>query len=182
MDKEAFYSCKLFENVQKKYIDAILEESKISKFKPGEYVVHEGDPGDGVYIVTEGRLEVVLEKDATNGEQPKVQHIADINKGEFFGEFCLLESQYRSASVLAKEQSELVFIDAVYFKKQIDLEVPGALEVVYNIAIELTERLKRTNQHVRELYDKTKEATPGSMQQQTDIAKFRELLMGDTLL
>jgi MFS family permease len=60
-------------------------------------VVHEGDEGDRVYLVADGRLEV-----SSNGRTLDV-----LETGELFGEMALLRGQPRSATVTALEDVTL---------------------------------------------------------------------------
>jgi MFS family permease len=63
----------------------------------GTTVVHEGDEGDRVYLVADGRLEV-----SANGRALDV-----LETGELFGEMALLRGQPRSATVTALEDVTL---------------------------------------------------------------------------
>jgi NADH dehydrogenase len=60
-------------------------------FEGGEVIFNEGDSGDYLYIITEGEVEVFN----------KEGHIANLKKGEFFGEMALLTQKRRSATVKA---------------------------------------------------------------------------------
>ncbi len=61
----------------------------------------QGEAGDCAYVVESGRVLVYLEIDQ------KVVPIAQIKKGEIFGEMSLIDSQPRSASVKATEDTVL---------------------------------------------------------------------------
>ncbi|MEO8692751.1 MAG: SpoIIE family protein phosphatase [Acidimicrobiales bacterium] len=66
----------------------------------GETLFREGDPADGAYVVLAGRF-AVLEGD----EQLNV-----LNPGELFGEIGAIGSGSRSATVIALDQAELLFL------------------------------------------------------------------------
>lgn len=66
------------------------------RFGKGEFVFHEGDAGDRIYVVKSGEVEVVRER----AEQGEIL-IARVGKGEYFGEMALLTDAPRSASVRA---------------------------------------------------------------------------------
>lgn len=61
----------------------------------GEIVIREGDPGDRVYFVESGSVEVTKEG----------RHIAYLGPGEIFGEIALLRAVPRTATVTATEDS-----------------------------------------------------------------------------
>jgi NADH dehydrogenase len=60
-------------------------------YEPGEVIFHEGDAGDRLYIILQGRAEVLRGEGA--------QRIAELRAGEYFGEVALLSSARRNATV-----------------------------------------------------------------------------------
>ena len=74
----------------------------------GEWLFREGDPGDSLYVVRLGRLEVVRE----GGEPATIRTLA---RGEVVGELALLTEDRRSASVRARRDSVLLRIDEADF-------------------------------------------------------------------
>lgn len=69
---------------------------------PGDIIVKEGDRGDTLYILTSGLLRV--ERQTNHGKDT----LGEIHKGGFFGEFALLESTERSATIEALSPSRLL--------------------------------------------------------------------------
>ncbi|MEM9398647.1 MAG: cyclic nucleotide-binding domain-containing protein [Verrucomicrobiota bacterium] len=64
----------------------------------GEVIVREGEPGDEMFIVGSGVVEVMK-----NISEDNVSVIATLGQNEFFGEMCVIEPIVRSATVVAKE-------------------------------------------------------------------------------
>jgi len=62
-------------------------------FEKDDIIFHEGDIGDYLYIITEGKVDVLKEKD---GKQEK---LASLSKGSFFGEMALLNERTRTATI-----------------------------------------------------------------------------------
>jgi anion transporter len=60
----------------------------------GEVIVKQGDPGDALYIVQSGAVEVTLEHDGL-----RVESVAILGPGECFGEMSLFTGQNRTATV-----------------------------------------------------------------------------------
>ncbi len=83
-------------------VEALAAVCEERSFEAGATVVKEGDPGDAMYIVKSGVLEVVKRLGAES------RHINLINAGEFFGELALIDGTPRSADVRAKEASVAV--------------------------------------------------------------------------
>ena len=71
----------------------------------GREIFKEGDPGDGVYVVKSG--EVQISALVGTGERRVFSKLA---AGDFFGELAVLDNQPRSACATAASDSELYFI------------------------------------------------------------------------
>jgi CRP-like cAMP-binding protein len=72
-------------------------------FEPGETIFSQGDPGDLVYAITEGEVEVLRE--APN-EEPRL--LTTMGPGEYFGEMALLSDAVRTATVRARTAVDVV--------------------------------------------------------------------------
>lgn len=75
----------------------------------GEFLFREGDPGDAMYIIQDGQVEILSEA------RGRERRLALLEEGDFFGEMALLEGQPRVASARAVTQCELMRIDAATF-------------------------------------------------------------------
>ncbi len=74
-------------------------------FEPGEVIFHQGDIGDFLYIIVQGKVEVIREH--PNG---KKEIIATLGQGEFFGEMALLNEKTRSATIRCIEPSNMLAV------------------------------------------------------------------------
>ena len=110
------------------------------RVKAQETIFEEGELGDSVYVVASGEVEVVR-KDAAG----KPQLIATLGPQQFFGEMSLIDKEYRSATVKAKSECELLHLTAenlTTFRKQ---HRDGFTFVIINIARMLSARLREAN-------------------------------------
>jgi len=73
-----------------------------STYQRGETVFRQGDPGDAMYIIQSGAVEVAQQK---NGREVV---IAILEKGDFFGEMAILQNETRSATVTAISHTRLI--------------------------------------------------------------------------
>lgn len=71
----------------------------------GEEIVRQGEPGDSMFVVQSGRVEVV----GSGDDGPVV--LATLGPGEFFGEMAIFERQTRSATVRAAGEARVLTVD-----------------------------------------------------------------------
>ena len=95
----------------------------------GEWLFHEGDPGDTLYLVRSGRLEVVDERAATR--------LREIARGEAVGELGLLAEAPRSASVRTLRACELVAIERIEFERLLSEEPAISVALSRGLAAQL---------------------------------------------
>lgn len=84
----------LFHELSESELALLAEPLRPVTWQAGKRVVCEGDPGDSLFLVLEGLLDVHarVEPDAD-------RTVASLHAGDFFGEFSLLTGEARSASV-----------------------------------------------------------------------------------
>lgn len=115
---------------------------RFGKSFPAGYVLfEEGDTGDEMYIIQEGKVRIVKRVD--QGEKL----LAVIPPGEFFGEMAILLNEPRSASAIVEEDAKLLVIDSATFEAMIKSNG----EIAYRIIKKLAQRLKETNSQIEML-------------------------------
>jgi CRP-like cAMP-binding protein len=101
--------CGLLRHLPAEQADALLDRVRERQAHKGETIFRLGDPGDALYIVAEGTVEVMNDNDG--------QPLAELGVGQAFGEMALLSGGTRTATVRAKTDSHLVAIDKADFDK-----------------------------------------------------------------
>ena len=76
--------------------ERLLGQAVHQKYEDGDYLFHEGDLADGIYLVLEGRVEIV--KVAGNHEEI----FNCYETGDFFGEIAVLDGYGRSTNARAR--------------------------------------------------------------------------------
>jgi CRP-like cAMP-binding protein len=79
-------------------------------YEPGETVFNQGDLGDRLYIIIDGRCEVV------HTEGVVERRVCEFGPGEYFGEMALLNQTTRSATVRAIERLNVLSLSKREFK------------------------------------------------------------------
>lgn len=96
--------------------DILLEET----FKDGQAVVKEGEPGERLYFIEEGRAKTY--KRNRRGED---ELVFEFQQNDYFGELALIKNTPRAATVVAKGNLKTCSIDRDTFKRLL-----GPLELV----------------------------------------------------
>jgi CRP/FNR family cyclic AMP-dependent transcriptional regulator len=99
----------------------------------GDIIVSEGEPGDCMYAIQEGTVEVIQMVDNRS------IHLAYLKDGDFFGEIGMFVDGVRSATVRAMGKVRILTIDKKNFQRRIHEDPSFA----YNIIKNLSERISR---------------------------------------
>jgi len=85
-------------------LSAAFEKARYGRH---EEIVREGEEGASFFIITRGRVAVIRE-----GEL-----IAELGRGDFFGEMSLLTGRRRNATVKALQDTDCLMLDKVHFRE-----------------------------------------------------------------
>ena len=105
------------------------ETTELAAFRAGDTVFREGEPGDLMYVVREGRVELRV----------KGQLVETLGPGGVLGEMALIEHASRTATATAKTDCTLVPIPEKRFMFMVQQTPHFALQIMKVIA----ERLRR---------------------------------------
>ena len=100
----------LFEHQPEEVLRAVLAQGGLQELGPGQIVFRQGDPGDRLYIVKSGVLEVVAVRE---GGDPAP--LAYLGEGEVVGELALLTGSPRSATVRCPERAVILTLERAVF-------------------------------------------------------------------
>ena len=120
---------------------ALLKHASLRRFRPGETVFRREDPGDGMYGVLAGQVVVTVESEAG-----KELILNMFGPGDFFGEIALLDGKGRTATAVARESAELLFLARHAFLPFIE----GHPRIAIRMMALLCDRLRRTTQLVED--------------------------------
>jgi len=117
-------------------------------YEPGEYIFHIHQPGAAIFFIKEGDVRVFIPAD-TLGDNDNMEkkdiEIAVLQRGEFFGELALLDNSPRSASVMAKTQTEVMAIFRGDFEELLIKDPVISSKINRQLAIMIGRRLKEAN-------------------------------------
>jgi cAMP-dependent protein kinase regulator len=93
----------LFSDLDADELKGVVGRLRHHAFAAGSVLVHEGDPGDSLFVLSEGRVKVT-----TLGPKGGPVHLADLKEGDFFGEVSLLTGKPRTATITSLEGAEVL--------------------------------------------------------------------------
>ena len=102
-------------------------------YNDGDVIVRQGEPGDCMYEILAGTVEVLREK---NGQEVC---LAMLSKGDFFGEMAIFEREVRSATVRTMGEVRAITIDKRTLMRRISEDPSLAFRIVEKMANRIRE-------------------------------------------
>ena len=132
----------LFSEMDEQEVAGIREIMEEMKFKAGQVIIREGETGDLFYVITEGRVEVII-RDAAGSDV--ILHEA--GPGDFFGELSMLTNEPRSARIHAVEDVTTLALERDEFFNFLRKHTHAAIDVL----VELGGRLRENDALLRRM-------------------------------
>ena len=107
-------------------------------FAAGQEIFREGDPGDGLYIVKSGQVEI---SGVLNQNQRQV--FSQVGPGQLFGEMAVIEQLPRSACATALQPTTVAFLARAEMQMLLERNPPLATALLQLVS----HRLREFNQH-----------------------------------
>lgn len=101
----------------------LAQHLEVIQLPAGETVFHYGDPGDTIYVIRTGVVELSLKNDT--GENVEVERATT---GDFFGELSFLDEGCRSVTARVLEDAELLHMDRGDLNKFLHLRPAAAMD------------------------------------------------------
>lgn len=133
----------LFHDLGEDDLDALTASVRTRRFRRGEVIFHQGDPGDALHIVLSGRIKI-----SSPSETGVEAILATLRPSEFFGALALLDGAPRSATATAVSASETLVLPREQFRQLVD-DVPSIRD---HVLAELAGEIRRLTNHVEELH------------------------------
>jgi flavin-dependent dehydrogenase len=114
-------------------------------YRAGEIMVRQGDVGECMYVIQEGKVEVIKEQEG------KEIRLAELGEGDFFGEMALFEKDVRSATVRPLGDVRVLTIDRKMFLRKIH-EDPS---LVFMVMERMSRRLRALDEELIRLSSDT---------------------------
>jgi CRP-like cAMP-binding protein len=132
----------LFAGLRPSQARVVVLMGEAKKFRAGEMVVRTGDPAEEMYVILDGDAEVWA------GEGRGRRFLAELKRGDVFGEMGFVRRSERTADVVAKTDVEVLAVNQ-RFLDRVQRRYPRiASKVFLNLTRVLSNSLERTTRQV----------------------------------
>lgn len=121
----------LFRALNDEELARLAPRLKHLSFAPGEVILRQGDDGESMFLILQGKAGVLLTNEAGLSQQ-----VAMLQAGDFFGEMSLLTGEKRSATVVGMSQVDCLRLDKVDLYDMLN----GRAEIAEDMSLVIAER------------------------------------------
>jgi CRP/FNR family cyclic AMP-dependent transcriptional regulator len=137
---EALGKVELFKGLSPKGLERVASIATEEGYPSGHVLFQEGDAGDRLYVIVEGKTRI-SRRVAGMGEEA----LAVLGPGSSFGEMALIDDVPRSADAIVHERTRLLVLSKEAMQDLLFLDKELAYEVLWNTVRILSRRLRETN-------------------------------------
>ena len=138
-------SNKLFRELTPAELESLRGATRELSFAAGQPIFRQGDPGEGIYFVKEGRVLI-----STGVDRGDSKVFTKAGPGDFFGEMAVLDEEPRSADATADQATTVYFIS----RPQLLLLLERMPRLAAALLRDISRRVRIFNdQYIREVFD-----------------------------
>ena len=142
MDDDVVRQAPLFAALDDEAAEALHANMVRTELSRSEVLFHEGDPGDRLYVIVEGKVK--LGRTSGDGRE---NLLAILGPGEMFGELSLFDPGPRNATATAVSDAVLIGLGS----EDLINWLTGRPDVSRQLLRALARRLRRTNENLADL-------------------------------
>lgn len=134
--------CEIFRDLDEQDIEKIAALCQVETYRPGEYVFHQGDFGDRIFIVSDGHL--FLERTIDLGSRKGNAVIGTLDKGRAFGCWSSLlnEPHYLMSSAICKKAARILSISGASLREMMLGDFEFGFKIMEKICLLLRDRVR----------------------------------------
>jgi len=121
------------------------------QYRDGEVIVRQGEPGRAMYVIQEGTVDIVVERDG------REVLLRTAGAGEIVGEMAIVDQEVRSATVRVKGEARILTVDKKTFLRRISEDPSLAFRVVEI----MSRRIRELSGEVAALMTQVEALSPG---------------------
>src|SRR5690349_13269894 len=142
--------CALLENFSTAEVRLLAHFMDVYRAEPGAEVIREGDGGDFMLMIIEGRVEV-RKRDRWNTPQL----IASVDAGKTLGEMSMIDGEARFATCVAVEPTLAAVLDRESLARIIVEQPMLGAKILMELVLMLSQRLRATSERLLGLLDES---------------------------
>lgn len=137
-----------FEGLTTHQLQKVAALAVSKTFEGGAQIFSEGDPGDAMYVIVEGKVRISKQVSGIGEEA-----LAILEQGQYFGEMALIEENSpRSADAIAHLRCTCWAIERVKLKQLMFTDKDLAYVLLWTFVRTLSERLRETNDKIKAFF------------------------------
>jgi CRP/FNR family cyclic AMP-dependent transcriptional regulator len=123
-------------------VRSLAQRGRVRNYSSGAVLFHEGEPGDSLHVVVEGRIRVAVV--SSTGEEATVAYVGP---GDCFGEMSVFDGRARSATGIAAEKTKTFVLTRDAFVEWVSERPQAALALLETLSL----RLRRADENLADL-------------------------------
>src|ERR671935_895878 len=140
--------CNLLEHFSLPEVRTLAHFMDVYRAEPGVEIIREGDGGDFMLMVLEGRIEV-HKRDRWNTPQL----LATVDAGRTLGEMSMIDGEPRFATCIAAERALIAVLDRESLARIIVEQPLLGAKILMELVLMLSQRLRATSERLLGLLD-----------------------------
>ena len=144
-DIDTLREAPLFVGLSEGQLQRIASQGAIRGFNDGEKIFEEGAPGEEIFILLNGRVQITVEMSRKTEQAP----VHTVLPGKVFGEFALVSPVGRSATAQALRDGSCFVFSRAVFHKLAEKDPQLGYVVMRNLGEILVGRIVKTTRELR---------------------------------
>jgi len=144
MDLSLLKKAAIFADLDEAELERVAEICTEQQFKFGQTIFKENEPGNRLYIISEGEVRVSRNVPGSGEEA-----LAVLKPAACFGEMAVFDRSTRSTDAIANTDCKLLTISRSDFEILLDFDRDIAYKILRSVVKLLCERLRITNDNLR---------------------------------
>jgi CRP-like cAMP-binding protein len=144
MDLSLLKKAAIFADLDEAELERVAEICTEQQFKFGQTIFKENEPGNRLYIISEGEVHVSRHVPGSGEEA-----LAVLKPAACFGEMAVFDRSTRSTDAIANTDCKLLTISRSDFEMLLDFHRDIAYKILRSVVKLLCERLRITNDNLR---------------------------------
>ena len=142
----------IFDNMTSTQMELIGSICVEKQYTSGELLFAENTPGDGLYVIANGSVEILVDPSLVAGQYVGEPYsIATLRRGQSFGEIALVDEGGRSASArITQHSTRLIHIPRKELMLLCDTYPALGYRLMRNLAADLAMKIRTTDLKVRD--------------------------------